>query len=287
MMRKDFNYTVITHNGKAHIDEIVAIALLAVFRKKNPYKIKRVNHEVAFKFISRGLVSPNLYYIDCGGEFNIDKRIFDHHHDNIPSSAKLVFDTYFPELKNSELDQFISKLSDIDNYGPKQLNDFNINSESINYFRYPTKLLIRLFEDNPILIINVFKEAIGKNISEILLKEKARQWLFKNNNTEIFTYKSLKILIYKKPPEYSISSYVKSLDGEIIDKFDIDITYSFDKDNNNIRTLFRTFKGDNKVNFNLVESIEPFFSHKSGFLYKFIPKSEKDWLTIIDEAIVV
>lgn len=286
-MENNFDYCVVTHNGKAHLDEVIAIALLATYMNTPPKKIKRVSHELAKKFISKGFISPKLFYIDCGNDFSIEKNIYDHHHDDLPSSAKLIFNRYFPELKGTELDLFISKLSDIDNYGPKQLSDFNINSESVNYFKYPSKLLIKLFEDNPVLVINVFKDAISKNISELLLKKEAQKWLSDNSNIKIFNYKSINIMIYNKPPESRISSYVKSLDGEIIDKFNIDLTYSFDKDNVNIRTLFRTFKGDDKLDFNLAQSIKPIFSHKSGFLFKFIPKSEKDWLTIIDEAIIV
>lgn len=280
-------YKVVTHNGKAHIDEIVAISLLSIHFGSLPTRIKRVNHELAAKMVNKGILSKHIFYIDCGMDFNIKHNIYDHHQDDISSSAKLIFDTFFPEYKDSDFNSFINTLSLVDNYGPNSLSDFDLSSESVSYFKFPMGLIINLFKVEPLLVVDIFSKAIRKHFESIMYMELAKEWLQNSKNVKVINHNSLNILYYLKIPDKKISSFVKSMDGEIIDQHNIDITYSYDKDDNNIRVLFRTLRGDHKVDFNRVRSTSPIFSHNSGFLFKFIPKNKKEYLTIIDEAKLV
>ena len=97
-------YTVITHAGKAHLDEVLAISALAVHHGEAPSEIQRMNSNDAAELVASGKVAANCWVLDCGLEFNPEGRLFDHHQDrDLPSAALMVFNHLFPELKDTDL----------------------------------------------------------------------------------------------------------------------------------------------------------------------------------------
>ena len=48
------SYTIITHNGKAHLDELLGTALLAIHIGESPKEIKRVNAQEGTKMVTSG-----------------------------------------------------------------------------------------------------------------------------------------------------------------------------------------------------------------------------------------
>lgn len=70
---------IVTHAARFHVDEIFAIALLALFHFNKPVSeldIERTRDEDKLK---KYLKDPNVFVIDVGAEFNTDMLNFDHH----------------------------------------------------------------------------------------------------------------------------------------------------------------------------------------------------------------
>ncbi|MDC7224999.1 MAG: hypothetical protein PQJ60_14720, partial [Spirochaetales bacterium] len=61
--------------------------------------------------------------------------------------------------------------------------------------------------------------------------------------------------------------------------------YSFDDRDSEARTLFRTFHGHEKVNFTLTKPEKLLFCHQSGFLMKFIPAGEEEWIDLVKQSL--
>lgn len=278
------DYKIVTHSGKAHLDEIFAIALLSIYKKRLPVRIKRVKHDLAAYYIKRGLIHKNIYFLDCGMGYNPKENIFDHHHKELPSAAYLIMEYYLPYLIDSDLGKYIKTLSDVDNYGPSILSDYSLTSDTFNFIKFPIQLILGLFDKEPLKVVEILVDAIKVEINSIELKKRAKEWLNSQGNYNIVKISNIKLLIYNYPPDSKISKYIKAMDYEIIDKHNIDVIYGFDPVDSRIRTLYRTTIGDKKVNFNNIKSIQPHFSHNNGFLFKFKPDSLIDISQIIDEA---
>lgn len=277
-------YKVITHNGKAHMDELLAIALLSIHNKELPTEIIRIHPNEAIELISEN--SKDTYFIDCGLQFNPDKGHFDHHQSkDMPCAALLVFETYFKDLFNSKLHDYIKLVSSVDTKGPNSLDDFKYKSDTISYFSFPQKILLREFEDSPLLISKIFLDGITSIIDFEKEKELASIWMEQEENIKQVVIDNVNILIYNTPPPSELSGAVKAVDGDIVDENNIHVIYSYDKEDNTVRTLFRTFKGDDKVDFSKSTVNNTQFCHKGGFLLKFRPKDENEWSNIIKEAI--
>lgn len=282
------SYKVITHNGKAHMDEVLAIALLTIHKNELPADILRIHPEEAADKIIKGNISKDIFYIDCGLRYEPENNIFDHHHSKeIGCSALLLFEFLFKDMLNTTLHKYIQLVSKVDTMGPNSLNDFTFKSESIDYFGFTHSLLLRQFEQSPLRVVELLRDGILSILDFETIKEDAKKWLSESCNTSIITIKTINILVYLKEPPPGISSAVKILDGDIIKNNNIHVTYSFDKDDKRVRTLYRTLNGDKLVNFNYSSVNNKIFCHAGGFLLKFIPESDTEWRSIIEEALIV
>ncbi|MGL1891783.1 MAG: MYG1 family protein [Spirochaetaceae bacterium] len=278
-------YNIITHSGKAHMDELIGITLIAIHRDEMPTEIIRVETDKAIECYDSRDNSIDHYLVDCGLLLEPENFKFDHHQSkDLGCAAILIFDHYFPHLENSSLHEYIKLVSAVDTRGPNSLDDFKFNSESINYFSFPQKLLLREFEQQPILITSIFLNGIKSIIEFEKEKIKAESWLKTEEHSTIFEIDGVNILVYNNPPPVELSNAIKSVDAETVELHNIHVIYGFDKDDNNIRTLYRTFKGDDEVDFTKAEVNNTLFSHKGGFLLKFIPESNKEWIKIIKES---
>ncbi len=280
------SYIIITHNGKAHLDEILAISLLAYKFNQLPEKIIRVNPEKAAELITTNQYDNKTFFIDCGLKFNSAKNFFDHHQEkSLGCSALLVFETYFNNLFDTQLHDYIKLVSEVDTKGPNSLEDFKINSKSINYFSFSQKILVKQFEDNPLLITSIFYEGIKSIIEFDYDKNLAKSWFNKDNNFKIEKIYDINILVYNNPPPINLARAVKSIDSEIVDDNNIHVIYGFDKEDNRIRTLFRTLQADSIIDFCQSKVEKLIFCHNSGFLLKFIPQTDTEWYNIVKESI--
>lgn len=282
------SFKVITHNGKAHMDELLAIVLLSIYNNELPTEIKRINPEEAAELVKYGNKLKETYFIDCGLKYDPDDKVFDHHHSKeIGCSALLVFDYLFKDLRSTTLHKYIQLVSKVDTLGPNSLNDFTFQSESVEYFGFSQNLLLRQFEKSPLKVTDIFTDGILTMINFEETKNQAKQWLINNKNTVVKSIKNINALVYLKVPPPELASAVKILDGDIIREKNIHVTYSFDKDDNRVRTLYRTLNGDKLINFSTATVNNKVFCHPGGFLLKFIPETDIEWKSIIDEALIV
>lgn len=281
------SYRVVTHNGKPHLDEIIGITLLSIYKNELPTEIIRIHPEDAAKMVKNGETAPDIYFIDCGLQLDTDKQLFDHHQSKeLGCSALLIFEHYFPELKDTKLHSFINLVSDVDTMGPNAIDGFDKDSQTVKYFGFTQKIILRQFETSPLDVIRLYQNGIIDMLDFEKEKEKAKKWLETSGSISISSFDNYNILRYLNPPPKEISSAVKSIDSDIIDKENIHIIYSFDKDNNDVRTLFRTLKGDKLVDFSKAKVTNTQFCHQGGFLLKFIPEHEDEWINIIKDSVL-
>lgn len=75
------SYTVITHDGDFHQDELFAIALLERFLIGKDYRLIRTREE---DIIDQGKEDDFTFVIDIGREYEPDRLLFDHHQKGCP-----------------------------------------------------------------------------------------------------------------------------------------------------------------------------------------------------------
>lgn len=280
-------YTIITHDGKAHMDELLASGLLALALKELPLEVMRIDAEDAAELVRNRLYKKNTWFIDCGLEYNPEEMKFDHHQDgDMDSAALLVFDHFFPELRGTELHEYVSLISRVDTKGPRSLDDFEHISESRTYWSFTQSLWLRNFEENPIEIIELFSKGLADRIQFEQDKKEASLWLKTPGNVELVTIENIKVLRYREMPPVKLKSPIKSAQADLIDEEGISVTYGFDYKNPDNRVLFRSNFGHDHVDFNKSCPVSVSFCHKGGFLLKFTPENENEWLKLIAEALV-
>lgn len=267
------------------MDELLGIALLAHYKQELPEEIIRIHPDEAAILVNDNNYDENSYFIDCGLELNPDKNLFDHHHSkDLGCSALLIFEHFFPTLLGTNLHDYIKLVSLVDTQGPNALDDFKFKSDSIYYFSFSQRIILKEFEQEPLLISKIFLNGLVSIIDFEKEKEAALEWINTNGNISIEKIGSINLLKYNNPPPLEFASGVKAVDGDIVDENDIDAIYSYDKDDKTLRTLFRTFKGHNKLDLSLANVNETQFCHKGGFLLKFRPKDLNEWSNIIVES---
>lgn len=127
------NITVVTHKGRFHFDEILAIAMLNVFGGYITKVIRTRDNEIIKKEKQKG-----SFIIDVGMEFN-GITLFDHHHDiSLRSSAGLIFDFLKLENKYPELTELVI-MADLHDLGIKQAGKFEMPCLVSNFNGIPEK----------------------------------------------------------------------------------------------------------------------------------------------------
>ena len=282
------SYTIIIHDGKAHMDELLGSALLALHLGEVPEKIERLNTQEAADLVSSGTIPENTYLIDCGLVFDSEKKLFDHHQDReLDSAALLVFNKFFSYLENTNLHDYIKLVSRVDTKGAMSLDDFHLISESRDYFTFGQKVLLSTFEKDPMQILKIFIEGLDDKISFEILKQKASKWLEESGNIEIITIEHIKVIKYLTEPPSELVSPMRSAISKIVDDNNITAILSFDDKQPGVLTLYRTDYGHSTIDFSKSNPTETIFKHQGGFLMKFIPSDENEWLKLIKESLFI
>lgn len=280
------SYTIITHDGKAHMDELLGSALLALHLGEVPEKIERINAQEAAELVITGEIPENTYFIDCGLVLDSERGLFDHHQNrDLDSAVLLIFDKYFSHMKNTELHEYIKLVSKVDTKGAMSLDDFHLVSESREYFSFGQKILLNKFESDPMLVLKIFIDGLDDKISFEKLKQKAALWLKETGNIEIMDIDHIKIIKYLKRAPSELVSPIRSVISKIVDDNGITAILSFDDKMPDVLTLFRTNPGQNNIDFSKSHPSETIFNHKGGFLMKFIPSDNKEWIKLIKESL--
>ena len=281
-------FRIITHSGKAHMDELVASALLCIARDRQPDEILRVDSREAEALVRDEALGGDDWVLDCGMILDPDRRIFDHHQDgSLPSAALLVFEQFFPELKDSRLHDTITLLSRVDTGGLQSLNDYYELDESKSYWSFSQKLLTKGFELDPVDALRVVTEVLKDNLRFEHLRTEALRWLESPEHTEIVHFGDFKVLNYLVLPPEELVSPLRSADKELVDEEKIIAIASFDDNSMEGKALFRTAHGQNHLDFTRAEPENAVFCHPGGFLLKFRPGSPDEWKTLLRDSLLM
>jgi len=280
-------YTTITHSGKAHIDEVLAIAALAVHQGELPLEIKRMNSNEAAEFVAVGKVPSNCWIIDCGLVYKPEHRLFDHHQDReLPSAALMIFDHLFPELKGTDLHSYFKLVSKVDTQGARSLADSDVVGESRDYWSFSQQLLVRVFEEDPLSIINLVSRGLSEKIDFEEAKKAASEWARFPGRLVEEEIEGIKALVYTEHPPIEIFDGLHGIDRNIIEECNAAVVYGYDKNDASIRTLYRTDIGHELLDFTRSEAKNTVFSHQGGFLLRFRPTDSNEWRKIVSESIL-
>ena len=280
------SYTIITHDGKAHMDELLGYALLALHLGEVPENINRIGAQEAANLVSSGKIPENTYFIDCGLVLDSENGLFDHHQDrDLDSAVLLIFNKYFSHMKDTELHDYIKLVSKVDTKGAMSLDDFHLVSESREYFSFGQSILLNTFESDPMLVLKIFIAGLDDKISFEKLKQEAALWLKGPGNIAIIDVDHIKIIKYIKRAPSELVSPIRSVISKIVDDNEITAILSFDDKQPDVLTLFRTNFGHYNVDFSKSNPSETIFNHQGGFLMKFIPSNENEWIKLIKESI--
>lgn len=289
-------YSVITHSGKAHIDEIMAIAVLAVFKGENPSAVHRLSAEELMPLLESGEPPPDTWIIDCGLIHDPPRRLFDHHQDReLPSAALLMLRHYFPELLDTDLGKHFALISKADTQGLRSLEDFNGTEdgacdgegagESRDYWSFIARLLIKTFEEKPLTVIETAAHGLAEAITFEEIKRSAREWIAVEGRLVPVQVAGLSVLEYRVPPPEELVSGLKAIDGELIETHQAAAVYGFDKSDPQVRTLYRTDIGHNRLDFTRAEFTHPLFCHQGGFLARFKPSDNSEWKRALEHSL--
>jgi len=280
------SYTIITHAGKAHIDEILAVAALAVFKKEYPSEVRRMNSNEAAEFVASGSVPANCWVIDCGLEYDPDRRLFDHHQDReLPSAALMIFNHIFPDLQGTDLHDYFELVSKVDTEGARSLDDYEFIDESRDYWSFPQQLLVRIFEKDPLAVIDIVTRGLSEKIDFEAVKKTAAEWVNFPGRLETETIEGLTVLAYREHPPIEVFDGLHGIDRRIIEENGAAVVYGYDKKDPSIRTLYRTDIGHDILDFTRSEPRELVFNHQGGFLMRFVPSDRDEWRRIIAESV--
>ncbi len=280
-------YKIITHNGKAHMDEVAASALLALHLGERPESIERIDSQDAAKMVKEGCFPENTYFIDCGMIYDGKRKLYDHHQDrDLDSSALLLFNEFFPHLADTDLHNYIMLVSRVDTKGAMSLDDFNVIGESRDYLSFSHHIMLQTFEKNPLLILGIFAEGLDDKIRFETAKAKAALWLKETGHTEIVKIGKLNILKYLVKPPSELVSPLRSAITELVEQNDISAILSFDDKQPGVFSFYRTDSGHNLVDFSRCSPAETIFNHQGGFLMKFRPADDDEWTKLIRQAVL-
>ncbi len=279
-------FRIITHTGKAHMDELVASALLTLVQDRQPDEIIRQENRDTEALIAAGQVDEGDWVLDCGLVHDPSHRLYDHHQDgSLPSTAYMIFEEFFPELHGSRLHDSLELLSRVDTGGLQSLNDYDALDESASYWSFSQKMLLKGFETDPAAAVLMVSRSLQDSIEFERMRNKGLQWLENSEHTRISEIEGVKVLSYMVRPPEELTSALRSADKVMVDEFGISAIYSFDDSAPGGRALFRTISGQNTLDFSLSEPSSVIFCHPGGFLLKFVPSEEEEWIRIIRESL--
>lgn len=280
------SYKIITHSGKAHMDELLASALLSLHLGEEPVAIERIDSQDAAQMVIEGPLSEETYFIDCGMVYDSEKRLYDHHQDReLDSAALLVFNKFFPHLADTDLHKFIKLVSQVDTKGAMSLDDFDLISESRDYFNFGNKIILQTFEKDPMLMLSIVKAGMDDKIQFEIAKAQAALWLKETDHIEITRISNLNILKYLIAPPTDLVSPLRSAIGEVVDENDVSAILSFDDKQPGVLTFYRTDYGHEHVDFSKSNPHKTIFCHQGGFLMKFRPLDENEWIEIFRQSV--
>ena len=285
MNKLELPYKIITHDGKAHMDELLGSALFALHMGEEPESVERTDSRVAADMVRDGNIPADACFIDCGLVYDSAGNLFDHHQNGeLDSAALLIFNEFFPHLKGTDLHKYLELVSKVDTRSPMALDDFDVVSESRDYLSFSQGILLKAFQDDPMPVLRIFIRGLEDRISFEKAKAEACLWLETEGHIDIVRVGALNVMRYLVKPPSGLVSPLRSAVGSIIDENNIAAILSFDDRIPEALTLYRTDTGHDLVDFSRCKPSETLFNHPGGFLLKFIPADDEEWFKLVKQS---
>jgi uncharacterized UPF0160 family protein len=117
---------IITHSGKFHADEVMAIAILTLDKQNIVIERKEIVTE-------QELNDSEIFVLDIGGQYNENLSNYDHHQDStLDATCIMIANGRLSEDFYNHLRPLLTKISDIDR-GISQSNKFDFNQIITGY----------------------------------------------------------------------------------------------------------------------------------------------------------
>ncbi len=262
---------LITHNGKAHFDEFLAVALILAEHDDTHFHIERREPT------EEELDNPDIWIVDIGQRYQPELKNFDHHQDtSLKASFVLV-------AEHLQVDQYLrnapwwSFKDEIDRRGGYKLAD-ELGLESLEPLNSPLEnFILGLFAESPLSVYQQMK-MFGRD--QIETGKKMEQQIEFWKTCEQFMIKDKKVLLGLTDETMGSVEYCESLDEPPA----VRITY----DGRGEGWSLSTIKDAEGVDFSLLEGHEEIkFAHKNGFIAKTKKRiALEDVKKLVEKAIV-
>jgi len=252
---------IITHNGKAHLDDFLASAVLAAWVVENGGEPEITRKQWPS---SEDLTNPEVWVLDFGKEHNPALKNFDHH--QISGGEQCAFTLLLEYLGMRDYDAmpWISFVEKWDNCGP------TVAMASLGGGN--SALIYSPVEDFALKKFSAF-EGVIEDLSEIIELGKFILGGYKNY---ISTTEELKKVTIQKINRFNVADY-REIPGDFplnfpaADKFekenDVDIVYTI---NTRGTMPFRMIRKKDHIDFNKAAGLDGVdFIHQNGFLICF------------------
>lgn len=256
------NSLIITHPGKAHFDEFLAISLiLASDGEDTRFTIERRNPT------EEELDDPDVWVIDIGERHEPNLRNFDHHQDlDLPVSFVLVADHLGLTETLCQYPWWSFK-DRIDRFGPLNVaREMGVETIAPAYSPFESWFLT-LFQDSPVMVYHLMY-LFGRSLLEEAEKLSISMKFWEG--CEVVQVRGKRVMIGLTDDSTGAQLYCDGLE----DPPDISLTY----DNRGEGWKIFRFNGCECVDFSVLENRpEMIFAHKGGFVAKTkkrIPLSE-------------
>ncbi len=265
------NSLIITHPGKAHFDEFLALSLILAANEGGNFTIERREPT------AEELDDPEVWVVDIGERHEPHLKNFDHHQDlGLPVSFVLVADHLglADALRETPWWDFKDR---IDRFGPVNMAR-EMGVETVVPMHSPLEaFMLTMFETSPLMVYHTMY-LFGRSLIENAEKMAGCIEFWKE--AEIVTVKGKRVMIGLTDDSTGAQQFCDLSDNPP----DLSLTY----DNRGEGWKFFRFNLCTGVNFSLLENHEEiFFAHKGGFIAKTkrrLPREEA--LALMGEAVV-
>jgi len=245
-------HLIITHPGKAHFDEFLAISLILAVHENTAFTIERRSPTPA------ELDNPDIWVVDIGERHEKELKNFDHHQDlNMSVSFVLVADylNLAPKLENAPWWSFKDKM---DRFGPvNTAREMGIQN-LLPLYSPLEEWFVGEFEKNPASVSKLMA-AFGGSIIRKAESVTSRMNFWKGCETKKIKNKT--VLIGYSTETVGLQEYCDTLETPI------DISLTFDNRGDGWR--MRRINESRGVDFSILENhAEIAFAHKGGFIAK-------------------
>ena len=288
---------ILTHTGKRHIDEVIAVAMVKLYIRAKCGDINidvvRVNGIAEYDRSEFDV----CIYLDIGSQVTAITNpksggfvmVIDHHIDEEcfrgECTASLVMSIFHPKWRdNKRLFNYIHRITVQDNGGPKSLSDiYGTGFNNLTPFLETERLLLESDIEMG-LLTEILASAIQTKLDFVSQKvPEAMSWL----KTHLVITPAAGELMTMRitdplPPEISPAA-LHAAQGTLINEFKLHLVYGFSTRTPGERTLWRTNQlTSRELNFN--KCTPKYKTFQKDYLVGFKPACTNEWKELVKQA---